>query len=60
MLCLFYTMRNQKSGIADNLQLSLPYRNIGLAGRMAFLQLRLSLFRGIYFRLQRIGTFFEE
>ena len=31
-----YTMRNQKSGIADNLQLSLPYRNIGLAGRMAY------------------------
>ena len=30
-----YTMRNQKSGIADNLQLSLPYRNIGLACRMA-------------------------
>lgn len=31
-----YTMRNQKSGIAENLQLSLPYRNIGLAGRMAY------------------------
>ena len=31
-----YTMRNQKSGIANNLQLSLPYRNIGLAGRMAY------------------------
>ena len=33
---LVYTMRNQKSGIADNLQLSLPYRNIGLAGRLAY------------------------
>lgn len=33
---LVYTMRNQKSGIASNLQLSLPYRNIGLAGRMAY------------------------
>lgn len=31
-----YTMRNSKSGIADNLQLSLPYRNIGLAGRLAY------------------------
>ena len=33
---LVYTMRNQKSGISDNLQLSLPYRNIGLAGRLAY------------------------
>ena len=33
---LVYTMRDQKSGIADNLQLSLPYRNIGLAGRLAY------------------------
>ena len=33
---LVYTMRNQKSGIADNLQLSLPYINIGLAGRVAY------------------------
>ena len=33
---LVYTMRNQKTGIADNLQLSLPYRNIGLAGRLAY------------------------
>ena len=54
-----YTMRNQKSGIANNLQLSLPYRNIGLAGRMAY-NFDFSLFRGIYFRLQRVGTFFEE
>lgn len=33
---LVFTMRNQKSGIAENLQLSLPYRNIGLAGRAAY------------------------
>lgn len=33
---LVYTMRNQKSGIAESLQLSLPYRNIGLAGRLAY------------------------
>ena len=33
---LVYTMRNQKSGIAKSLQLSLPYRNIGLAGRLAY------------------------
>ncbi len=33
---LVYTMRNEKTGIADNLQLSLPYRNIGLAGRLAY------------------------
>jgi len=31
-----YTMRNEKKGIADNLQLSLPNRNIGLAGRAAY------------------------
>lgn len=33
---LVYTMRNKKTGIADNLQLSLPNRNIGLAGRLAY------------------------
>lgn len=33
---LVYTMREEKSGIADNLQLSLPGRNIGLAGRLAY------------------------
>lgn len=33
---LVYTMRNQKSGIAESLQLSLPHRNITLAGRMAY------------------------
>lgn len=33
---LVYTMRNKKSGIADDLQLSLPNRNIGLAGRLAY------------------------
>jgi TonB-linked SusC/RagA family outer membrane protein len=33
---LVYTMREEKSGIADNLQLSLPFRNIGLAGRLAY------------------------
>jgi len=31
-----YTMRNEKKGIAENLQLSLPNRNIGLAGRAAY------------------------
>lgn len=31
-----YTMREEKSGIAENLQLSLPARNIGLAGRLAY------------------------
>lgn len=31
-----YTMREEKSGIAENLQLSLPSRNIGLAGRLAY------------------------
>lgn len=33
---LVYTMREEKSGIADNLQLSLPARNIGFAGRLAY------------------------
>lgn len=33
---LVYTMRNEKSGIAKDLQLSLPNRNIGLAGRLAY------------------------
>lgn len=33
---LVYTMRDEKKGIADNLQLSLPNRNIGLAGRLAY------------------------
>ena len=33
---MVYTMREEKSGIADNLQLSLPGRNIGLAGRLAY------------------------
>lgn len=33
---LVYTIREEKSGIADNLQLSLPFRNIGLAGRLAY------------------------
>ena len=33
---MVYTMREDKSGIADNLQLSLPGRNIGLAGRLAY------------------------
>lgn len=33
---MVYTMRQEKNGIADNLQLSLPNRNIGLAGRMAY------------------------
>lgn len=31
-----YTMRDYKVGVADNLQLSLPARNIGLAGRLAY------------------------
>lgn len=31
-----YTMRDYKVGVADNLQLSLPARNIGLAGRVAY------------------------
>lgn len=33
---LVYTMLQKKSGIADNLQLSLPNRNMGLAGRAAY------------------------
>jgi len=33
---LVYTMRDYKVGVADNLQLSLPARNIGLAGRLAY------------------------
>lgn len=33
---LVYIMRQEKSGIADNLLLSLPNRNIGLSGRFAY------------------------
>ncbi|WP_106832153.1 SusC/RagA family TonB-linked outer membrane protein [Parabacteroides pacaensis] len=33
---LVYTMRNKKVGSADNLEKSLPNRNIGLAGRLAY------------------------
>ncbi|WP_080903022.1 TonB-dependent receptor [Parabacteroides sp. Marseille-P3160] len=33
---LVYTMRNEKKGIADNLQLSLPSRNMGVSGRLAY------------------------
>ena len=33
---LVYTMRNHKVGIADNLQLSLPSRNLGVSGRLAY------------------------
>lgn len=33
---LVYTMTQKKSGIADNLQLSLPNRNMGLAGRAVY------------------------
>jgi TonB-linked SusC/RagA family outer membrane protein len=33
---LVYTMRDEKVGLADNLQLSLPKRNIGLAGRFTY------------------------
>ncbi|MDR2474175.1 MAG: TonB-dependent receptor [Tannerella sp.] len=33
---LVYIMRQEKSGVADNLQLSLPNRNLGLSGRMAY------------------------
>jgi len=33
---LVYTMRDYKVGIADNLQLSLPSRNLGLSGRLAY------------------------
>ncbi|MCI1778488.1 MAG: TonB-dependent receptor [Bacteroidales bacterium] len=33
---LVYTMRQKKTGIANNLQLSLPNRNMGIAGRFAY------------------------
>jgi len=33
---LVYTMRQEKTGIADNLQLSLPNRNLGVSGRLAY------------------------
>lgn len=33
---LVYTMQSKKTGIASNLQLSLPGRNMGLAGRAAY------------------------
>jgi TonB-linked SusC/RagA family outer membrane protein len=33
---LVYTMRQLKQGIAENLQLSLPNRNVGFAGRLAY------------------------
>jgi len=33
---LVYTMRDYKVGIADNLQLSLPNRNLGVSGRLAY------------------------
>jgi TonB-linked SusC/RagA family outer membrane protein len=33
---LVYTMRQEKTGIADNLQLSLPNRNMGVSGRLAY------------------------
>lgn len=33
---LVYTMREEKTGLADNLQLSLPNRNMGLSGRLAY------------------------
>ncbi|GAB6395395.1 MAG: SusC/RagA family TonB-linked outer membrane protein [Bacteroidales bacterium] len=33
---LVYTMRQYKEGLSDNLQKSLPNRNIGLAGRFAY------------------------
>jgi TonB-linked SusC/RagA family outer membrane protein len=33
---LVYIMRQQKEGLAGNLQLSLPNRNIGLSGRMSY------------------------
>ncbi|MDR0697683.1 MAG: TonB-dependent receptor [Tannerella sp.] len=33
---LVYIMRQSKEGLADNLQLSLPNRNLGLSGRMAY------------------------
>lgn len=33
---LVYTMRSQKTGISDNLQLSLPSRNMGVSGRLTY------------------------
>ena len=33
---LVYTMRNYRVGNADNLQLSLPSRNLGVSGRLAY------------------------
>lgn len=33
---LVYTLRESKNGNADNLQLALPHRNIGLAGRFTY------------------------
>src|SRR3546814_174216 len=33
---LVYTMRSQKTGISDNLQLSLPSRNMGISGRLTY------------------------
>jgi hypothetical protein len=33
---MVYTMREEKDGNADNLQASLPYRNLGLAGRLTY------------------------
>lgn len=33
---LVYIMREEKKGVADNLQLSLPNRNLGLSGRLAY------------------------
>lgn len=33
---LVYIMRQQKNGIADDLQLSLPNRNLGISGRFAY------------------------
>ncbi|MGV3761049.1 SusC/RagA family TonB-linked outer membrane protein [Parapedobacter sp.] len=33
---LVYTMRSQKQGISDNLQLSLPSRNMGVSGRLTY------------------------
>ncbi len=33
---MVFTMREKHDGISDNLQLSLPYRNMGLAGRFTY------------------------
>lgn len=33
---LVYTMRSEKAGISDNLQLSLPSRNMGVSGRLTY------------------------